>query len=165
MKTVLLLRHGKSDWHANFDRDHERPLAPRGRKAARAMGAWLSDKGPHPDAILCSTAVRARQTCAEMLRGASFAAPVEFERGLYAAHLGKIQEVIHAARKDCATIMLIGHEPTWSSAVEWFAGRAVDHFPTAAIARISFDCANWQRVVRSTGTLVWLQKPRELPGK
>lgn len=163
MKTVLLLRHGKSDWHAEFDRDHERPLAPRGRKAARAMGAWLSEKGPHPDIIVCSTAVRARQTCTELLRGASFDPPVEFERGLYGAYVDTLQDVVRATSEDCSTLMLIGHEPTWSSAVEWFAGRAVDHFPTAAIARISFARATWQSIAPGTGSLLWLQKPRELP--
>ena len=163
MKTVLLLRHGKSDWHAEYDRDHERPLAPRGRKAARAMGAWLSGKGPHPDIIVCSTAVRARQTCAELLRGASFAPPVVFDRGLYGAHVGTLRDLMRATDEGCSTLMLVGHEPTCSSAVEWFAGCAVNHFPTAAIARISFDCAAWQSVAPGTGSLAWLQKPRELP--
>lgn len=163
MKTLLLLRHGKSNWHADYGRDHERPLAPRGRKAARAMGEWLSGKGPHPELIVCSTAVRARQTCAELLKTASFAPPVLFDRGLYHAHVTAVQDLVRATGEHCSAVMLVGHEPTSSETVEWFAGRAPDHFPTAAIASISFADMPWHSVARGTGCLDWLQKPRELP--
>jgi len=62
MKTVLLFRHGKSDWYADYDWDHNRPLAKRGRKAARAMGRWLAETGPLPESIVSSSAKRAQQT-------------------------------------------------------------------------------------------------------
>jgi len=60
MKTMLWMRHGKSDWDAGYGRDHDRPLATRGEKAAKAMGTALANAGFLPDFVLSSTAVRAR---------------------------------------------------------------------------------------------------------
>ena len=61
MKMVLLLRHGKSDWSTAVD-DRERPLAKRGRRAARAIGEFLTRAGEAPDAIVASPARRAADT-------------------------------------------------------------------------------------------------------
>ncbi len=115
--------------------------------------------------IVCSTAVRARQTCAGLLKAASFAPSVVFEQRLYGARISALHELVQATSEDCSTLMLIGHEPTSSSAVEWLTGCALDHFPTAAMASISFAGLPWQSVARCTGSLLWLQKPRELPAE
>ncbi len=163
MKTLLLLRHGKSDWHAHYSGDHERPLAPRGKKAVRAMGEWLSKTGPVPEAIVCSTAMRARQTCSCLLEAATFTAPVTFTSELYGADVDDLLSLIHATGAGPSVLMLIGHEPTWSRAIGRFTLSGPCDFPTAALARISFAVDTWQRVACGAGKLVWLQKPRELP--
>ena len=62
MKRVWLLRHAKSSWDDELLGDHERPLAPRGRKAAARIARWAAANGLRPDLVLCSTAVRARAT-------------------------------------------------------------------------------------------------------
>ncbi|HXT88463.1 MAG TPA: histidine phosphatase family protein, partial [Trebonia sp.] len=59
-RRLLLLRHAKSDWPDVAD--HERPLAKRGRRDAPVVGRWLRTSGYLPDAVICSTAARARQT-------------------------------------------------------------------------------------------------------
>jgi phosphohistidine phosphatase len=67
VKNILLLRHAKSAWGDARLEDHERPLNGRGERAAQAMARHLAKKAPRPDLILCSTAVRARQTLAPFL--------------------------------------------------------------------------------------------------
>ena len=62
MKKVILLRHAKSSWDNPGLDDHDRPLNKRGRAASPVIGEWLTRKQHVPDAILCSTAVRARET-------------------------------------------------------------------------------------------------------
>ena len=62
MKTLILFRHGKSDWDSEEPSDHDRPLAKRGRKAAKAMGKFLALAGQVPDSAVTSSAVRARST-------------------------------------------------------------------------------------------------------
>ena len=60
-RTLLLLRHAKSDYPDDVA-DHERPLAPRGVRDAPHTGTWLADAGRVPDLVLCSDALRTRQT-------------------------------------------------------------------------------------------------------
>ena len=62
MKSILLFRHGKSEWNTYYDSDHNRPLAPRGIKAAKKMGLFLANKKQIPDIVISSTAMRARTT-------------------------------------------------------------------------------------------------------
>ena len=72
-RTLLLLRHAKSDYPAGVA-DHERPLAPRGIREAALAGNWLRAHAPGVDAVLCSTATRTRQT----LERTRIEAPTEF---------------------------------------------------------------------------------------
>ena len=62
MKSVILFRHGKSDWNASYGSDHDRPLNSRGIKAAKKMGLFLSTKNQIPDIVISSTATRAKTT-------------------------------------------------------------------------------------------------------
>ena len=61
MKTVYLLRHGKSDWNSGHA-DHDRILAPRGEDAAHRVGRFLAAIDQVPDRVVSSTAVRACTT-------------------------------------------------------------------------------------------------------
>ena len=162
MKTVLFFRHGKSDWDADYDYDHNRPLAKRGRKAARAMGQWLAEKGPLPDSIVCSTAKRARQTLKRARKAGAWEASVRYTSDLYGAYPTTLLETMQGEPDTTSVLMLIGHEPTWSETIERLASVEIDHFPTAAMARIDLPFTTWREAAFGQGTLIWLQKPREL---
>src|ERR1700735_5163878 len=60
-RRLILLRHAKSAWPDDVP-DHDRPLAPRGRRDAPVAGRWLRQSDHVPDRVLCSTARRARET-------------------------------------------------------------------------------------------------------
>ena len=62
IKKLLILRHAKAAWPLGVD-DHERPLAQRGHNEAPLIGRWMVEQGHIPDFILCSSALRTRQTC------------------------------------------------------------------------------------------------------
>ena len=162
MKTVLLFRHGKSDWDADYDYDHNRPLAKRGRKAARAMGRWLAEIGPLPDSIVCSTAMRAKQTLKRAQKAGAWDAPARFTRDLYGAYPSDLLTIIRHEPDTTQALMLIGHEPAWSETIDLFIDDEIDHFPTAAMARIDLPITAWREAAFGRGTLIWLQKPREL---
>ena len=87
MRRLILMRHAKSDW-SHGTSDHDRPLNPRGRGAAEALGNWLRTEGLLPDAVLCSTAARTRETCALLNLPESCA--VEHLRQLYLAEPSEI---------------------------------------------------------------------------
>ncbi len=162
MKTVLLFRHGKSDWDADYGSDHSRPLAKRGRKAARAMGQWLAQKGPLPDSIVSSTAKRAKQTLKRAQKAGAWNAPARFTRDLYDAYPSDLLAIMRREPDTTNVLMLIGHEPTWSETIEELSNEDVYHFPTAAMARIDLPIDSWREAAFGRGTLVWLQKPKTL---
>ena len=162
MKTLILLRHGKSNWDADYAGDHERPLAGRGRKAAKAMGQWLARIGPWPDRILCSTAKRTTQTCRRFVNAGGTEVPITYNRALYGASVETVIAIVRSMDDDCSVVMVVGHEPTSSSTTDWCTGGTIGHFPTAAVAAISFDVDRWSEITESEGTLVRFQIPRKL---
>jgi phosphohistidine phosphatase len=109
-RTLILLRHAKSVDPDLYPTDLERPLSPRGRRDAAAAGDWLRDQGFLPDLVVCSTAVRTRETL-EGLRLAT--APVVFEHRVY---LGPARDTLDLLQgsPDVSTLLLIGHNPTLS---------------------------------------------------
>jgi phosphohistidine phosphatase len=162
MKTLLFLRHGKSDWDADFDRDHERPINKRGRKAAKRMGRFLAESGVLPDQIVTSTAVRAQSTLDLFREAGGLEAPVRATRALYLAGPNDLLREIRAEDDAAEVLLLVGHQPGWGETVGRLIGEAAVRFPTAALARVDVDVASWTEVTFGRGELVWLVPPKAL---
>lgn len=163
MKTIIFFRHGKSDWDAEYREDHERPLAKRGRKAARKMGRYLARIGERPELILSSTAVRARKTARLAARAGDWSADVHETRTLYDATPSGILDIVHDLPGDVSRVMIVGHEPVCSATIEMLSNGPPVRFPTAAMASIRFDTSDWSTIQPASGTLQWLVVPRSLP--
>ena len=89
-KSVILFRHGKSDWDAQYDSDHDRPLAKRGIRDAKRMGKFLSKRAEVPELILSSTALRTRETTKLAMEAGNWDVDVELEKKIYEASLEEI---------------------------------------------------------------------------
>ncbi len=163
-RTLLLLRHAKSDYPAGVP-DHERPLAARGRREAELAGDWLRAHTPAVDAVLCSTATRTRQT----LERTRIEAPVTYADRLYDATPGAVINEINGVEPEVETLLVIGHEPAMSSVALGLATpdgsntTAAEHistkFPTSAIAVLR-TAEPWDRVTLSSAALVTFHVPR-----
>lgn len=162
MKTILLLRHGKSDWDAEFGHDHERPLNARGRKAAKRMGRFLAASGTLPDRIVTSTAVRARTTLEIVREAGGLTAPVRETRDLYGAGPDVLLGEIRTADEAADVLLLVGHQPGWGETVGRLIGGGSVRFPTAALARVDVEVARWRDVTFGRGELIWLVPPKAL---
>lgn len=160
MKTLILFRHGKSDWDSGARSDHDRPLAARGRKASRTMGRLLTRAGQAPDSILTSSATRARAS-AELAREAGgWDTSVRVSRALYEATPFMVLEEIRAEPDATATLLLAGHQPTWSELTSLLISGGVVSFPTGAMARVDLHVDSWKRAAQGTGELVWFMRPK-----
>lgn len=139
-RTLILLRHAKSDWRAGASDDHERPLNARGQRAAAVVGVYLNQQGLAPDLVLTSTATRARETCDWVLRHADFAIEPRVERALYLADPARILDAVRQAGADHRRILLVAHNPGLQDLAAALArggtgGAAMaEGFPTAALA-------------------------------
>jgi phosphohistidine phosphatase len=171
MKTLLLLRHAKSDWDDISLDDHERPLNPRGLKAAPRMGQLMRDLGMIPELSLSSTAVRSRDTTTLAIDALGHDVPTEFVEKLYSFGEGEaIEEVIAAQGGDASPLLIVAHNPAMQAlAVRLCDGGDVTglaqmrmKYPTAGLARIDFDIENWSELPGKTGTLVNFWRPRDI---
>lgn len=171
MKTMLWMRHGKSDWNAGYGADHERPLATRGVKAAKAMGAALERADLLPDFVLSSTAVRARTTAELALGAVRDARPgwdvtTRHERGLYDGGVARVLDLVREtpdeADRAVETLLVAGHEPTWSTAVSRLIGGGEVRMVTAAVACIVSDAERWRDVKADRCRLLWFLPPKLL---
>ena len=162
MLSLYLLRHGKSDWNAESFSDHDRPLAPRGRRGARRMGRFLSDLAEQPDAVVSSTALRARATAELAAEEGAWTCPIRLTEDLYLPAPGALLAQARAQDRAVNRLLLVGHEPTWSEAVARFAGGGQVRMVTAALARLDFSVTDWSRVDFGQATLAWMITPKLL---
>ncbi|HEU4895106.1 MAG TPA: histidine phosphatase family protein [Acidimicrobiia bacterium] len=162
MKTLLLMRHAKSDWSADYGRDHERPLNERGVRSARLMGRLLAAEGHAPQLIVTSTAVRARSTASLANEAGEWGAEIVLDPGLYGSGPDAAIQVA-AAAPDVARLMLVGHQPTWSILFSVLTGSSVD-MRTATAAVVGFDIPEWKQVGGSRGEVVAVYQPRDYEG-
>ncbi len=165
-KRLLLIRHAKSSWDDPALSDHERPLAPRGRKAAERIAEHLSRASHDLDLVLCSSARRTRETL-ERLATAFGDAEVLVEDDLYGASASELIDRLHEVPEPVGSLAVIGHNPGIQDLTIELATngpeleRARTKFPTAAIAVLEFD-APWTELATGAARLVSFTVPKDL---
>lgn len=167
LRRLVVLRHAKSAWPTGVA-DHERPLAPRGRRDAPAAGRALAEADCLPDLALCSTAVRARQTWELAAREWGTPPPVRLDRRLYAADVSELLTALHEVPDQIRTLLLIGHNPGLEELVLDLAGDSLDDalddvrtkFPTSAIAILAWHGSSWDALAPGTALLTDMTVPR-----
>lgn len=143
LKELVLMRHAHAAASMGWQADIERPLSPIGRDDAFAAGTWLRESCEPPDAVLCSPAVRTRETLAQLARAGCQLPDIEFEPRIYEATLGELLGVIEdrIAREPAPKrLWLIGHNPGLEQALFHLDAAAHLHaMPPAGIAQLDFD--------------------------
>jgi len=167
VKRLFLLRHAKSAWDDPALRDRDRPLAPRGRKAAKRVARWARKHEVSPQLVVCSSAVRARQTMQRMLP--SLGEPeVWIEVTLYAAGAETLLARVQALPDEADDVMLVGHNPGLMELLLLLAApgklreRAAGNVPTGALAELEADVVRWADVSPGQTRLARFVVPREL---
>lgn len=169
MKKVILLRHAKSSWDNPDLDDHDRPLNKRGKAASPVIGEWLIRKQHVPDAVLCSTATRSRDTLSGLKLPKSASRHVEFIPKLYHASPETMLEILRQCGNDVDTVMLVGHQPGLGAMARLLSDhatarckRAFEHFPTAAAAVLEINVSRWKDIGYGMAKFTDFAKPREL---
>ncbi|MBU2569522.1 MAG: histidine phosphatase family protein [Gammaproteobacteria bacterium] len=110
-RTLMLLRHGKSDWEVDAD-DFDRPLKKRGKKAAVRIGQWMRKQKLTPGLIVTSPAVRALTTAERVGEALGFTdSEIIRDSRLYEAQLADFKTVLSACPTDIGRVLLVGHNP------------------------------------------------------
>jgi phosphohistidine phosphatase len=182
MRRLMLLRHAKTEHDAPSGQDHDRRLDERGRLDAAAIGSWIARHPPLPDAVLVSTAVRARQTweiagqaIKDMIREPAASLPaqwqVEFLDDIYCAEPAQLLQVIRMAEvTNPGHLLVVGHNPGMHELALMLTGSGdaaakqalQDNLPTAGLAILDFAIDDWSEVTFRGGKLVRFTSPRLL---
>ena len=162
MKSILLFRHGKSEWNTYYDSDHNRPLAPRGIKAAKKMGVFLANKNQMPDLVISSTAVRARTTVELAMKEGKWPSAMILESAIYGGPPRILLSIAQSQLESIDSTCFVGHEPNFSMFISQACGLSHIQFTTANMAKVDFNVNEWKEIEFGSGTLDWIQRPKEL---
>ncbi len=170
MRRLMLLRHAKSDWSLPGQSDHDRDLAPRGRKAAPLMGRYMADHGIVPDHAIVSTATRTRETWRLVADMFPQIPPVDFEDRIYEASPRAILAAIAEAPRSARSLLVVGHNPGFHDTANLLVetgdrrirNALAEKFPTGALAVIDLDIDDWAGIRPGSGRLESFVTPRAI---
>ena len=141
------------------------------------MGAWMQAKGYEPKLVLCSTAERTRETLDLVLPGLARRPQIRYDRSLYLAEWPALLAEIRAVADETSPLMVVGHNPgleqlaialalqAQSAAERGRLEKLAQKFPTAALAVLNFEIADWSGLKPGLGRLIDYVRPKDLDGE
>lgn len=163
-----MLRHAKSSWAQPGLPDADRPLAPRGRRAAGVLAAHLAAAEVRPAVVLCSPSLRTRETLAAILPALVGTLEIRIERELYGAGAAQLLDRLRQVPNRASSAMVIAHNPGTQDLALALASRGPalaglgEKFPTGALATLELDIERWRNLDYGMATAVALVTPRSL---
>ena len=161
MRTLFINRHAKSSWKHDGLRDFDRPLNSRGKINAKFMAEKFA-AAEKPDLIISSPAERAKKTAFEFQNACSI--PEEqfiFNENIYGASVEGMSKIINGISDKYSSVMLFGHNPTFTELAWYLDHNFNDHLVTCARVKIEFDLASWSLIGKNLGRVTDHDFPRK----
>lgn len=172
MKTLTILRHAKSGWDVQVERDFDRPINARGRRGAELIGQYVKRQAMAVDRIVASPAVRVTETL-DLFQPAANLDTIEpvWDRRIYLASAATLIDVLRDTGKDATHLLIAGHNPGLEDLALMLvpeAGggslreRVEEKLPTSALVRLELDIADWQTLDVNMARIVDFIRPRDI---
>lgn len=171
MKRLILLRHAKSSWDDPVERDFDRPLNAKGKRAAATMGEHMQEEGVLFDSAIASPAVRVVETLESVARGYGEAIEPEWDRRVYLASNMTLLDIVHETDDSIGSLLLAGHNSGLEDLIlllvpdskdDMARAEIEEKFPTCSLAEMEFDVESWEDLAPGTGKLLRFVRPRDL---
>ena len=163
MKTLIIIRHGKSSWAYPDLEDFYRPLKPRGINNAFSIGDELLERGVFPDLILSSPAIRAMNTAIIIARKLDFPLQrIRANENIYEASTFHLLNLIRNVEDSNDTLMIFGHNPSFTSLVNQLQDEPLYNLPTCGVFSIELPIDSWSDIGTVKGKKVLSLFPKEL---
>jgi len=160
MKSIVLVRHGKSSWEFDIS-DSLRPLKNRGVNDAKLVANQFINRNKLPDFIYSSPAVRAFSTCKIFLEIFSLSEDsVGVKEDLYDFGGENVINFIKRLPDNYNLVMLFGHNHAFTSIANIFGDKFIDNLPTSGLIKLNFDISDWKDLKK--GTTEFIIIPKEL---
>ena len=158
MKTLILVRHGKSSWEYNVG-DKDRPLKERGINDAHRVGNHFESRASGLDAAFSSPACRALHTAMIVLR--EFAYPLEkfqVTEELYDFSGSTVADFVRSLDDSLSKVIIFGHNYAFTNIANQWGDQAIDNVPTAGLVQINFDTDQWSSIQKGKTEVVIFPK-------
>jgi phosphohistidine phosphatase len=168
VKRVYLLRHAKSSWDKPGLADHDRPLAPRGKRSAEKLARYIARERVRPGLVLCSSSKRTQQTLKRILPALPKSVEVRVEDGLYAAGEEALLARLRRLPDSVSAVMIIGHNPGLERLALALARDGAQRtrieagFPTGALAVLAVRRLTWSGLHHGDAEVAVYVVPRDL---
>ena len=164
MKTILLMRHAKAESGVPGQRDFDRSLAARGSEDARRIGRALAKLGTVPDAIVASSAARAKETAEAVAHAVGFSGTIRMERALYNASGDVWIAALRVIPAAAESALIVAHSPGIAQAAALLCGASSGAFdiPTGGLLAFDDGVARWRDLDAGGASLRWFLRPRML---
>ena len=173
-RRLYLLRHAKSSWGNPDLADFDRPLARRGERAAAVIATYLEQARVRPDIVLCSPAVRARQSCEVVCRAFPEPCRIVYLQEIYGADGHELLAILRNVELDRRNILLIGHNPGLHmlalllAAPPGVAGAGTRRtlleqgLPTAGLVSLGVRLPAWSKLIPHAAEMLDFVVPKQL---
>ena len=158
MKTLILVRHAKSDWPENTD-DFDRPLAEKGIHDAEKMSHFLKEKNIEIEKFFSSPALRALSTCE--IFNKQYQIEIETIQKLYNASDTNFENITLGLDDHLNKVALFSH----NNGISNFANSMSDDmfmFPTCGVAGYEIDCDSWSDFHDASKKLIFFYEPKKI---
>ena len=166
-RELFILRHAKSDWDSGASMDRQRPLNKRGRKDAPRIGSWMREHYLYPGQVICSPAVRARETLAAVAAALELQPErIRYLDAMYLADLGTLLHILREIPAELDSVMLVGHNPGLDELVNYLSTTPVPRtesgklMTTACLAHFKLP-DDWNEL-EGSAELVHIVRPGDL---
>ncbi len=162
IKHLYICRHAKSDWSDSGQRDFDRSLNVRGHRDAPRIGEILNNLGTRADLLMSSTAERALLTAEYIAKALSYPLEsIQQNEELYEASPRTILRIINELDEKYESVMIFGHNPTFTYVAEYFSNAEIGNLPTAGIVHVVFEDQAWSEVTKGSGKMLAFHFPKK----
>jgi phosphohistidine phosphatase len=153
MKKLIFVRHGKAEDPSSGISDYERSLTLKGKVISRTMGRKLREMENSSITIITSPAFRAIETA--LIFAMEFGIEPEkliVNSNLYhKMNLRYLPQILSGAAEKCDTVMMFGHNPSFTEIANSLCREGCDFIPKSGIVGISLDIQSWTEISQKSG--------------
>ena len=161
MKTLILIRHAKSDWSNEGLSDSERPLNERGKKDAPEMAQRLRKKGLKIDSFISSPAKRAFRTARFFAKEFDMNKDeIRIENTLYGALPSQFEQTVSLLKERENTVALFSHNPGITEYANTLSSVHTDNIPTCGIFAVQANVQSWKEFAKAEKNFLFYDYPK-----
>jgi phosphohistidine phosphatase len=166
MKTLYIVRHAKSSWDYPGLEDYQRPLLEKGKKRTKYIVDYLQEKNAHVDLIMSSHATRALETAKIIAKALKYPEnKIMISKNIYHSDPDGLFNLFFDLSDDIDSIMIVGHNPTFTYFANFFLERKLDNLPTSGVVCIDFKTDNWENIASSGRITKFVVSPKSLKSR